>query len=160
MLFNSYEFILIFLPIVLSIFYFLRKYRFAESSIGFLVFSSLFFYGWWNYKYVSLIILSMLFNFIIGNIFPRVYGNIRKIILIFGISVNLASLGYFKYADFFIKNVNYISGVEFPTLNLFLPLAISFFTFQQIAYICDVYSGKAKEYRFIHYALFVTFFPN
>ena len=83
-----------------------------------------------------------------------------RLILIFGISVNLILLGYFKYADFFIQNVNFITSSSFDLLNLTLPLAISFFTFQQIAFITDSYRQDVKEYNFINYALFVTYFPQ
>ena len=80
--------------------------------------------------------------------------------LIFGIVSNLALLGYFKYADFFIENFNFISGSNVNLLHMVLPLAISFFTFQQIAYLVDSYRGETKEYDFLNYALFVTFFPQ
>ena len=84
----------------------------------------------------------------------------KKSILIFGIVSNLALLGYFKYADFFIENFNFISGSNVNLLHMVLPLAISFFTFQQIAYLVDSYRGETKEYDFLNYALFVTFFPQ
>ena len=111
----------------------------------------------------------MLFNYLIGNSLNK-DGNENKIgnkktfskksILIFGIVSNLALLGYFKYADFFIENFNFISGSNVNLLNMVLPLAISFFTFQQIAYLVDSYRGETKEYDFLNYALFVTFFPQ
>ena len=84
----------------------------------------------------------------------------RKTILVFGIVLNLSLLGYFKYVDFFIENINYVFSAEVSLLNLTLPLAISFFTFQQIAYLVDAYRGKTEEYSFLHYSLFVTFFPQ
>ena len=111
----------------------------------------------------------MLFNYLIGNSLNK-DGNENKIgnkktfskksILIFGIVSNLALLGYFKYADFFIENFNFISGSNVNLLHMVLPLAISFFTFQQIAYLVDSYRGETKEYDFLNYALFVTFFPQ
>ena len=85
----------------------------------------------------------------------------KKIILAFGIAANLALLGYFKYSDFLISNVNFAFGTQIPHLNLLLPLAISFFTFQQIAYLVDCAALKgAKRYDFLSYCLFVTFFPQ
>lgn len=84
----------------------------------------------------------------------------RKIILVFGIVANLSLLGYFKYADFFIENINLLTGKEYKLLHLALPLAISFFTFQQITYLVDSYRGETKGYNFLNYALFVTFFPQ
>ena len=169
MLFNSYEFIFVFLPITFFIYFYLNHKRLTIASKGFLVFSSLFFYSWWNIAYLPLILLSMLFNYLIGNSLNK-DGNENKIgnkktfskksILIFGIVSNLALLGYFKYADFFIENFNFISGVNLNLLHMFLPLAISFFTFQQIAYLVDSYKKETKEYDFLNYALFVTFFPQ
>ncbi|MDY0116080.1 MAG: MBOAT family protein, partial [Sulfurimonadaceae bacterium] len=164
MLFNSYEFIFIFLPITFFIYFYLNHKRLTEAAKGFLVFASLFFYSWWNIAYLPLILISMLFNYMIGNSLSRHDHNkktfSKKSILIFGISANLALLGYFKYADFFITNFNILTGVDASLLNLLLPLAISFFTFQQIAYLVDSYRSETKEYDFLNYALFVTFFPQ
>jgi D-alanyl-lipoteichoic acid acyltransferase DltB (MBOAT superfamily) len=104
----------------------------------------------------------MLFNYAVGNsLNKRSQSKVNpKTLLIIGIIVNLSLLGYFKYADFFIENFNGISGANIQPLNLLLPLAISFFTFQQIAYLVDSYKGLTKEYDFLNYALFVTFFPQ
>ena len=157
MLFNSYEFILIFLPITFFIYFYLNYKDMNSNSKLFLVFSSLFFYSWWNIKYLPIILFSIFFNFILGNFFLK---NRNKIILIFGIIVNIALLIYFKYTDFFIKNIDYAFNLNIPLLNLTLPLAISFFTFQQISYLVDSYRGYTKEYDFLNYALFVTFFPQ
>ncbi len=157
MLFNSYEFILIFLPITFFIYFYLNYKDMNSNSKLFLVFSSLFFYSWWNIKYLPIILFSIFFNFILGNFFLK---NRNKIILIFGIIVNIALLIYFKYTDFFIKNIDYAFNLNIPLLNLTLPLAISFFTFQQISYLVDSYRGDTKEYDFLNYALFVTFFPQ
>jgi alginate O-acetyltransferase complex protein AlgI len=169
MLFNSYEFIFIFLPITFLVYFYLNHKRLTIASKGFLVFSSLFFYSWWNIAYLPLILISMLFNYVIGNSlnkdiktnkkgFSKTFSN--KSILIFGIVCNVSLLGYFKYADFFIENFNFAVGTNVDLLNLLLPLAISFFTFQQIAYLVDSYRGETKEYDFLNYALFVTFFPQ
>jgi alginate O-acetyltransferase complex protein AlgI len=165
MLFNSYEFIFAFLPITFFIYFYLNYKRLTIASKGFLVFSSLFFYSWWNIAYLPLILISMLFNYLIGNSLNKEIETnkksfSKKSILIFGIVSNIALLGYFKYADFFIENFNLISSSNVNLLHLVLPLAISFFTFQQVAYLVDSYRGETKEYDFLNYALFVTFFPQ
>ena len=171
MLFNSYEFIFAFLPITFFIYFYLNSKRLTTASKAFLVFSSLFFYSYWNVAYLPLILGSMLFNYVIGNSLSKSNSDelnkkginktfSNKTILIFGIVCNVALLGYFKYADFFIENFNLLSGSNVDLLNLLLPLAISFFTFQQIAYLVDSYRKETKEYDFLNYALFVTFFPQ
>ncbi len=163
MLFNSYEFIFAFLPITFFIYFYLNHKRLTEASKGFLVFSSLFFYSWWNIAYLPIILSSMLFNYIVGNSLNNGKGHHRfskKSILTFGIISNIALLGYFKYTDFLIDNINLLSDNHIPTLDLALPLAISFFTFQQIAYLVDSYRQETKEYDFLNYSLFVTFFPQ
>ena len=107
----------------------------------------------------------MLFNYVIGNSLnskkeENKKSFSKKSILIFGIVANLSLLGYFKYADFFIENFNIVAQTNINLFNLLLPLAISFFTFQQIAYLVDSYRQETKEYDFLNYALFVTFFPQ
>ncbi len=158
MLFNSYEFIFLFLPITFFIYFYLNSKRLILGGKSFLVFSSLFFYSWWNPIYLPLILASMMFNYTIGNSFNKKINN--KYILSIGILANIILLGYFKYVDFFIKNMNYTLNTQMDLLHLTLPLAISFFTFQQIAYLVDSYRGETKEYDFLNYALFVTFFPQ
>lgn len=165
MLFNSYEFIFAFLPITFFVYFHLNSKRLTIASKGFLVFSSLYFYSWWNIAYLPLILASMLFNYIIGNSLNKKDEEnkksfSKKSILIFGIVANVLLLGYFKYADFFIENFNLLSSSNVNFLYLLLPLAISFFTFQEIAYLVDSYRGETKEYDFLNYSLFVTFFPQ
>jgi len=163
MLFNSYEFIFIFLPLSFFIYFYLLEKRLVTGAKGFLVFASLFFYSWWNIAYLPLILTSMLFNYTIGNSLNENFKKIRihkKSLLIFGVISNLALLGYFKYTDFFLENFNLLFDGSVPLLHLALPLAISFFTFQQIAYLVDSYRGETAEYDFLNYSLFVTFFPQ
>ncbi len=165
MLFNSYEFIFLFLPITFFIYFYLNHKRFTEASKAFLVFSSLFFYSWWNIAYLPIILTSMLVNYVLGNALAASISTNKnrfsqKAILTFGIVVNLSLLGYFKYSDFFIENFNTIFNTNADLLQLALPLAISFFTFQQISYLVDSYRQETKEYDFLNYALFVTFFPQ
>ncbi len=163
MLFNSYEFIIAFLPIVFFIYFYLNKNKLTEASKALLVISSLTFYSWWNTIYLPLILISMLFNYTLGTSISKKKQHklvSPKILVTIGILSNIALLGYFKYCDFFIKNINYIVNTNIPLLNLALPLAISFFTFQQIAYLIDSYKKETKEYNFLNYGLFVTFFPQ
>tara|TARA_B100000989_G_C19503712_1_gene455476 strand:- start:236 stop:1690 length:1455 start_codon:yes stop_codon:yes gene_type:complete len=162
MLFNSYEFILFFLPVCLFFYYYLLNKKFYKLSKVHLVCSSLFFYSWWNIHYLPLLLISILFNFYINHQITKKNLNHfqRKRILIFAIIVNISLLAYFKYSDFFIANINLIFGLQLPLLDLVLPLAISFFTFQQIAYLIDSYSTERKENNFLNYTTFVTFFPQ
>ena len=168
MLFNSYIFIFAFLPITFFIYFYLLHKRLTIGAKAFLVFSSLFFYSWWNIVYLPLILVSMLFNYVIGNSLnemvksklssKKTFSN--KTLLTFGIISNISLLAYFKYSDFFLENFNGIFDANIPLMHIALPLAISFFTFQQIAYLVDSYRGETKEYDFLNYALFVTFFPQ
>jgi len=162
MLFNSYEFLFIFLPIVLLGFHLIGKQCHHRAAIAWLVGASLFFYGWWNPAYLILILFSILFNYIIGISLCNTFRHnlLSKAILIIGLATNLLVLGYFKYANFFIDNLNNLTGNNLILQQVILPLAISFFTFQQIAYLVDTYNGKTKDYNFLHYCLFVTFFPQ
>lgn len=163
MLFNSLEFIFIFLPVSLVIYFFLNRKRLTSASRAWLVLCSLFFYSWWNVVYLQLILTSMLINYAIGSILSQKekLSNInRRTTLIIGILFNLSLLGYFKYADFFIFTLNSLSKTNIQLLHLALPLAISFFTFQQIAYLVDSFRRETFEYDFLNYALFVTFFPQ
>ena len=156
MLFNSYQFIFIFLPFTLIGYFILSKKSNIISKL-FLIFVSLFFYSWWNFIYLPIIIFSILFNY---NISKILYRYNQKTILFISIILNLSLLGYFKYRDFFVENINYIFDSNFTLLHLALPLAISFFTFQQISYLVDCYKKDIKEYNFLDYTLFVTFFPQ
>jgi len=161
MLFNSYEFIFVFLPVVLLFFYLAGSSGYHRIAMSWLVGASIFFYGWWNPTYVALITGSVLFNYAIGaSLSDKITDNKRKIILTFGIAANLFLIGYFKYANFFVDSLNSTINSTYHLEKIILPLAISFFTFQQIAYLVDAYKGKAKEYNFLHYVLFVTFFPQ
>lgn len=163
MLFNSYEFIFLFLPFTFFIYFYLLQKRLITGAKGFLVFTSLFFYSWWNISYLPIILSSMLFNYVIGNSLNENFKKVRihkKSLLAFGIIANIALLGYFKYTDFLLENFNLAFDGSVPLLHLALPLAISFFTFQQIAYLIDSYRAETAEYDFLNYSLFVTFFPQ
>lgn len=159
MLFNSYIFVFLFLPICLLGYYTLINRRLLEPALTWLVLCSLFFYGWWNPVYISLLVASMLSNFLLGRLISR-QQEWRKPLLVFGIAGNLGVLGYFKYCDFFIGTFNSLSGSDFNLLHIVLPLGISFITFQKIAFLVDAYKGKTHEYNLLHFCLFVTFFPQ
>ena len=160
MLFNSYAFIFLFLPFTLIGFFMIGKKGHHRIAISWLVGASLFFYGWWNPAYLGLILFSILFNYSIGVMLVKKVCSHEKSLLFIGISGNIVLLGYFKYANFFVDNLNLAIGSDFNLKTIILPLAISFFTFQQIAYLVDAYKGKTREYNFLHYCLFVTFFPQ
>ncbi|WP_036485572.1 MBOAT family protein [Myxosarcina sp. GI1] len=163
MLFNSFEFILLFLPITLSLFFwFGKKSNYKQLPVLILVIASLFFYGWWNPANLPIIIISILFNYGLGVLLGNVFEGktAKKAVLILGVIFNLGLIGYFKYANFFINNVNQLLGTEVNLPPIVLPLAISFFTFQQIAYLVDAYRGETKEYSLLKYMLFVCFFPQ
>ncbi len=161
MLFNSSEFIFLFLPITLLVFFGIGKY-YDKLAVGWLVAASLFFYGWWNPAYLILLISSLLFNYFIGYVLSQQFESSfrKKIILFLGIIVNISLITYFKYANFFLSTANDITGTEFNLTQVILPLGISFFTFEQITFIVDVYRGITKERSLLNYALFVTFFPR
>ncbi len=130
--------------------------------MNWLVFASLFFYGWWNPVYVSLILCSMVFNYSTGVVLSKNHDSQKnkKYLLIFGIGANLALLAYYKYSNFMVENINHALHAAIHLEPIILPLGISFFTFTQIAYLVDAYRGLAREYNISHYALFVTYFPH
>lgn len=164
MLFNSKEFLLAFLPVTLVILYILARADYHRLAVAWLVGACLFFFGWWNPPYLILLTLSILFNFAVGKILIRPHGRenikVRKFWLIVGIGGNLAALGYFKYFNFFVNNLNELFSLSLPDKSIFLPLAISFFTFHQIAYLVDTYREGTTPISLGHYALFVSFFPQ
>src|SRR5438094_236174 len=163
MLFNSYAFILGFMPMTLLLFHGLRGAGFARSSIGLLALLSLVFYGWWNPIYLLLIVPLMLVNFVLAaRIVPRDgrRPHAARPVLVLGIVLNLATLGYFKYANFFVDNLNAVAGLDLALGTVVLPIGISFFTFQKIAFLVDAYRNRVDRLDFIDYVLFVTFFPQ
>ena len=166
MLFNSYEFIFLFLPITFFVYFWLNKKRLTIASKTWMVFASLFFYSWWNILYLPIILGSILFNFTVGSSISRMQSIeskkrvSRKTLLVFGLVSNILLLGYFKYMDFFIANTNMVLGNNWDLMHIVLPLGISFFTFTQIAYLVDAYRNEVKEMDYLNYTLFVTFFPH
>lgn len=159
MLFNSYAFIFFYLPIVFSGYFWISRSSHNLAALW-LALASLFFYGWWNPDFVSLLLASILFNYGAGYAIGRASRvNYKNWVLIFAITSNLIVLAIFKYANFFIHSANSV-GAQFNPLNIILPLGVSFFTFTQLAFLVDVRRGVAREYSFIHYLLFITWFPH
>ena len=162
MLFNSYVFIFAFLPVVFFGFYAIGRYS-HNLALLWLTFASLFFYAWWDVRFVGLLLGSIVFNYgfgyLIGQRLSKSTGS-PKLLLVSAIVANMILLGYFKYANFFVENLNQLAGTTLLIRKVLLPLGISFFTFTQIAFLVDTYQGKVKEYSFIHYTLFVTYFPH
>lgn len=161
MLFNSIIFIFLYLPIIVSGFYLIGKYS-HNLAISWLAFASLIFYAWWDVRYVLLLLGSISFNYVSAYFIVRNFANKNrsKWITLFAILANLLLLAYYKYANFFLENLYGILDLHYQLIELVLPLGISFFTFTQIAFLLDTYQHKASEYSFIHYILFVTYFPH
>src|SRR5438046_9817162 len=163
MLFNSYAFILGFMPLTLLRFHGLRGAGFARSSIGLRGLLSLVCYAWWNPIYLLLIVPLMLVNFALAaRIVPRDgrRPHAARPLLVLGIVLNLATLGYFKYANFFVDNLHAVAGLDLVLGTVVLPTGTSFCPFPKIAFLVDSYRGKVDRLNSIDYALFVTFFPQ
>ena len=141
-------------------YFLIARFLSLEAALGFLVFGSLVFYAYWKPAYLLLLLFSIGFNFLVGVVLARPDCAGRRGLLIFGVMINLGLIGYFKYSNFFVDNVNRALHTDWNIEQVFLPLAISFFTFQQIAYLVDAYRGKTKEGSLLHYCLFVSFFPQ
>ncbi|MGB3293873.1 MAG: MBOAT family protein [Phormidesmis sp.] len=164
MLFNSYVFIFIFLPVVLAGYYWLASYKRLDIAKLWLVVTSFVFYGYWNIYYVPLICFSIASNYWLGHRIAASQGRggRAKVFLTAGVLINLAIICYYKYAHFFAATVSHLSSLEFTFSKVILPLAISFYTFTQIAYLVDAYKGETRHvnYSFLEYTLFVVFFPQ
>jgi D-alanyl-lipoteichoic acid acyltransferase DltB (MBOAT superfamily) len=160
-LFNSYAFVLAFLPLVVLGYFAVARFS-ALAANAFLAAASLVFYAWWRIDFLWILLPSVVVNYAVGRKLSRdcAAGRARRATLALGVVLNLALLGYFKYADFFIRNFNALADADAPLLRVALPLGISFFTFTQIAYLVDAAKGKAAEYSATNYLLFVTFFPH
>ncbi len=163
MLFNSYPFLFLYLPLTLLGFWWLGRWH-RTVAIGGLFAASLVFYGVWNPRDILLLLGSILFNFWIGQ---KLQSNRAQTLegsgkhwLRLGVLVDLGLLGYFKYAGFFAQNLESLLGTAFHLDAVILPLGISFFTFTQIAFLVDCYRGEVRESRFLDYGLFVTYFPH
>jgi alginate O-acetyltransferase complex protein AlgI len=176
MLFNSYEFLFVFLPITLLGFFGLLHFNYFRGAISWLLVTSLIFYGYWNPAYLPLLLVSIVGNYLFGYFIQKSVwvssqnpdqkatskSSHAKYLLWFGIAFNLGMLGYYKYAEFLLSSVNSLLHTGFPVPSILLPLAISFYSFTQIAYLVDAYRGETQDqnYDLISYTLFVSFFPQ
>lgn len=164
MLFSTLEFILVFLPISIIGYYLFNRLHSPLWGKLWLLACSLFFYGWWNPIYLPLLLGSIAFNYYISRYIVAVDAEanpaLRLTLATIGCLFNIFLLGYFKYANFFIDNINVIFEQNYFIEKIVLPLGISFFTIQQIAFLIDSYEGLAEEKNFFDYGLFVTFFPH
>lgn len=157
MLFNSYEFILCFLPLTWLV-YFLLSYKVSEKSAKyFLILASLLFYSYWDLSNLPILLVSIGINYAFGVLLSK---KRSLLFLSFGVAFNILFLCYFKYTDFIISNINILMDSNIPLQNIVLPLGISFFTFTQTAYLVDVYRGGTNGYSKSDCLLFVTIFPH
>lgn len=161
MLFNSYIFILLFLPLCVIGYFSLNHFKQYHLAQGFLLGMSLWFYGYFNTSYLFIILASVLINFVLYRLMEHYRGKpFCKGLIALGVLTNLGILVYFKYMDFFFSTINSIFSTQFELLHIVLPLGISFFTFQQISFLVDAYRGEIPGYSLLYYASFVTFFPQ
>lgn len=160
MLFNSYVFIIGFLPMTLFLYYFSAKKCGPACAKWVLILASLFFYSWWDVGNLPILLGSIAVNYLTAERILAEEGGKRKIWLAVGVAFNLALLGYFKYAGFTVDNLNGLLGMQLPVPEIALPLGISFFTFTQTAYLVDAYRGEVRAWPVSSYLLFVTIFPH
>src|ERR1043166_7022510 len=165
MIFTSYEFVLVFLPIVVLVVY-------GASALGqrvlaklLLLIASLVFYAWWNPQYVVLLLALTCFNYLVGSWLIHTNGvdsaaRSRFAVAVFGVAANVGVLVYYKYANFFVQVAGDVTGHSFSISAILLPLRLSFITFQKIAFLVDAYGGQVRRLSFLDYALFVSFFPQ
>jgi alginate O-acetyltransferase complex protein AlgI len=158
MLFNSVQFIFVFLPIVLTGFFFLGALRLYYAAIAWAFLASLVFYGWDDpWRLLPLVLASATFNYFLGRALARYHS---RWLLFIGVAANILLLSYFKYTAFLLENFGHLTGLTVPRPEIRLPIGISFYTFTQIAFLVDAYRKEAHEYEPLKYGLFVTYFPH
>jgi len=161
MLFNSYIFVLLFLPLCLIGYFTLNHLKKYSLGQVFLLIMSLWFYAYFNFYYLFIIVASILLNYGIYLLLRRFRETgYDKALMVSGVCLNIGILFYYKYMDFFISNINALFRADIKLLGILLPLGISFFTFQQISFVIDAYRGEVPDYDFLSYACFVTYFPQ
>ena len=163
MIFSTYEFIFLFLPVTFFIYFILNRFELHSISKIWLIACSLYFYAQGSPDFFVFFLGSIVGNYIIGSTMARMEGNQKvqkKFLLLIGLAGNICLLGYYKYTDFFIENYNLLTGSSYSLKHIVLPIGISFFTFQLIAFLVDSYRGETKQYDIINYLLFITFFPQ
>jgi D-alanyl-lipoteichoic acid acyltransferase DltB (MBOAT superfamily) len=160
MLFNSYPFIFLFLPVAWAGYFLLGRFS-NWWPIIWLALASLVFYSVSSWQFVALLLVSVAFNYVIGSLLIRsqLTSTLRFAVLTAGVAGDLLVLGYFKYGGFLATNLNTLFSTEL-SVNVLLPVGISFYTFTQIAFLVDAYRGAVARYGLPHYALFVTYFPH
>ena len=160
MLFSSWQFIFLFLPVAAAVFFLIPAQPAWPRKIWLLL-ASLFFYGYWKIEYIPLLLFSICLNYTVAEFITRHrHHPAARAAIISGVCLNLLLLGYYKYTNFILQCLGRVSHHDFGRFDIILPLAISFFTFTQIGYIVDVYRNQSLHYRFLDYALFVVFFPH
>lgn len=164
MIFSSYEFVLGFFPVVFAVYWILNRFRYYHLSKIWMAAASFYFYAQGSPDFFVFFLGSVTANYVVGTTLCKMqedsYLTQRRILMAVGVLANVALLGYYKYYDFFIENVNALTGLDFAMKNIALPIGISFFTFQLIAFLVDSYRGLTKEYNVLDYLLFITFFPQ
>lgn len=164
MIFSTYQFILVFLPVVFIVYFVLHHLKWHQMAKIWLVIASFYFYSQGSPDFFPFFMGSVLGNYIIGTTMSRMQGDSykleRRLLLLVGVLANVGLLGYYKYTDFFITNYNFITGSDYTLKHIILPIGISFFTFQLIAFLVDSYRGETEEYDIVNYLLFITFFPQ
>ena len=151
MLFSSQIFILLFLPVTVGLYYVFAKHD--RVRIWFLILASLVFYGYWDYRFIPLLIASILINYSLSLLYRKIP---LKILIIGGITFNLSLIIFFKYFNFLAENL----VTDYQPWDIILPLGISFFTLQQVSYLVDLHKGRVPRYEFSHYFLYVVVFPH
>lgn len=163
MIFSTYQFIFLFLPVTFAGYFILNRFRYYSLSKIWLVIASLYFYAAGSPDFFPFFLASITGNYLVGSKMIQMEGEQklqRKLLLAVGLAGNIALLGYYKYTDFFIENYNALTGSEVALRHIILPIGISFFTFQLIAYLVDCYRQEMHQYDFVNYLLFITFFPQ
>jgi len=163
MLFNSYEFIFAFLPVVVAVFFALGRAS-RVWALRWVIAASLVFYGWWRPLNVLIIAPSVLINFLLARLLQRLNKQGRRgsaqVVLLVGLAFNVAFLGYFKYSNFLVGAINDAFGTQMFLARIILPLGISFITFQKIAFLIDIHAGRVESFTLQDYCLFVLFIPQ
>lgn len=161
MLYNSYEFVFGFLPLVLLVCFLLARHVGATVAQLWVITASIAFYAAWSIAYVPLLLGSIAFNYFLAHkMIGTSSATHRRVLLVAAVGADLALLGYYKYTNYFLSTVNSLTGTSFGMAAILLPLGISFYTFQQITLLVDVSRGQVKEFRFRDFLLFVIFFPH
>lgn len=161
MLFNSHIFMFVFLPFMLAGWFFLNSRKQYKLAQGYLIGMSLWFYAYFNINYLWMMLGSCLIGYLLCLFLKRAGSkDRRKLILIVGCLFHIGTLGYFKYTNFFLENINAVFGTDFTLLSVLLPVGISFYTFQQLGYLIDCYRNDAPVCSLLDYLTFMVYFPQ